>query len=147
MKPKIIKTEAEYDKALARVAKLMDAHAGTAKADELELWAMLVDAYEREVHPIDPPDPISAIRFRMEQQGLERSDLIQYIGSKGKVSEVLSGKRSLSLSMIRNLHFGLGIPAEVLLGNRGAAISKPVSGSVAKRTKPTGTRVHSARSR
>jgi HTH-type transcriptional regulator/antitoxin HigA len=147
MKPKIIKTEAEYDTALARVAKLTDARPGTAKADELELWATLVDLYEREAHPIDLPDPISAIRFRMEQQGLNRSDLIQYIGSKGKVSEVLSGKRSLSLSMIRNLHYGLGIPAEALLGKRGAKTPQGLSRRINKRLRPTTARVHLPRSR
>jgi HTH-type transcriptional regulator/antitoxin HigA len=83
--------------------------------DELELWSLLVENYEEEHFPIDPPDPIEAIRFRMDQEGLTRADLIPYLQSKSKVSEVLSGKRPLSLSMIRALHSGLKIPAEVLV--------------------------------
>jgi HTH-type transcriptional regulator/antitoxin HigA len=82
----------------------------------VELWAWLIEAYENERHPIEPPTPLEAIRFRMEQQGLEPKDLVPFIGSRSKVSEVLSGKRSLSLRMIRALHSKLGIPAEVLIG-------------------------------
>ena len=89
--------------------------AGNAEGDELELWAHLVEEYEEEHYPIDLPDPIAAIRFRMDQQDLKPADLIPYIGSKSKVSEVLNRKRPLSLAMIRKLHSGLGIPAEVLL--------------------------------
>ncbi len=85
-------------------------------ADRLELLALLVRDYEDKHYPIDMPDPVEAITFRMEQMGLTRKDLERYIGSRSKVSEVLSGKRRLSLSMIRALHEGLGIPAEVLLG-------------------------------
>ncbi len=116
MKPKLIKSEAEYEAALAHVDTLMSASPGSPEADELELWVHIVEAYEDANHPIDLPDPVDAIRFRMEQQGLKPTDLVPYIGNKSKVSEVLGGKRKLSLAMIRNLHKGLGIPADVLLG-------------------------------
>lgn len=119
MKPKIIKTEADYQAALAHLEGLMDAPPGSSEEEELELFAMLIDAYEEEAFPIGLPDPVAAIRFRMEQQGLTRQDLEQYIGSQSKVSEVLNGKRPLSLAMIRALHTGLGIPAEVLLHKPG----------------------------
>ena len=115
MEPRVLKTEAEYEEALARVEGLMDAEPGTPEGDDLELWSMLVEDYEERHHPIPLPDPIAAIRFRMEQAGLRDTDMTVYLGSKSKVSEVLSGKRPLSLSMIRRLHEGLGIPAEVLL--------------------------------
>lgn len=112
---KPIKSEADYDAALEQIAVLMDARTGTPEADALDVLATLVEDYENQHYPIGLPDPISAIRFRMEQQELSQRDLIPFIGSRSKVSEVLSGKRSLSLQMIRNLHQGLGISAEVLL--------------------------------
>ncbi|MDS3862266.1 hypothetical protein RIF25_15815 [Thermosynechococcaceae cyanobacterium BACA0444] len=112
---KPIKSEADYDAALEQIAVLMDAGPGTPEADALDVLATLVENYENQHYPIGLPDPISAIRFRMEQQELSQRDLIPFIGSRSKVSEVLSGKRSLSLQMIRNLHQGLGIPADVLL--------------------------------
>lgn len=115
MKPKIIKNEADYQAALAYLETLMDAQPGTPAEEELELFAMLIETYEQSVFPIALPDPVSAIEFRMEQQGLTRKDLAPYIGSQSKVSEVLNGKRSLSLAMIRALHAGLDIPLEVLL--------------------------------
>lgn len=115
MKPKIIRTEGEYQEALAYLESLMESQPGSPQAEELELFAYLVENYEKEHFPLDLPDPISAIEFRMEQQGLTRKDLQKYLGSQSKVSEVMSGKRPLSLSMIRKLHEGLGIPAEVLL--------------------------------
>jgi HTH-type transcriptional regulator/antitoxin HigA len=120
MQAKIIKTETEYDQALSRISELMDANPDTPEGDELELLVTLVEIYEAREYPIDLPDAVSAIKFRMEQQGLKQKDLVSYIGSKSKVSEVLSGKRPLSLSMIRNLHAGLGIPAEALLQEPGA---------------------------
>jgi HTH-type transcriptional regulator/antitoxin HigA len=113
MHPKVLKIDREYKAALAHVEQLMDQAAPD--EDELELWSLLVENYEEEHFPIDPPDPIEAIRFRMDQEGLTRADLIPYLQSKSKVSEVLSGKRPLSLSMIRALHSGLKIPAEVLV--------------------------------
>ncbi len=115
MEPRVLKTETEYEVALARVEGLMDAEPGTPEGDDLELWSMLVEDYEERHHPVPLPDPIAAIRFRMEQAGLRDADMVVYLGNKSKVSEVLSGKRPLSLSMIRRLHEGLGIPAEVLL--------------------------------
>jgi HTH-type transcriptional regulator / antitoxin HigA len=115
MKPKILKSEADYQEALAYLDTLMDAPAGSPEEEDLELFSVLIEQYEREHFPIDLPDPVDAILFRMEQQGLRRKDLVAYIGSQSKVSEVLNRKRPLSLAMIRALHAGLGIPAEVLL--------------------------------
>lgn len=122
MKLKVLKTEAEYEAALAHVETLMDAEPGSPEEEELEVCALLIEAYE-EVHvPIDLPDPIAAIKFRMEQAGLTRKDMIPYLGSQSKVSEVLNRKRPLSLAMMRALHKGLGIPAEVLLQEPGHAL-------------------------
>ena len=113
MKPKVLKTEREYKTALAHVEALMD-RASPDEA-ELELWSLLVEKYEEEHFSITAPDPIEAIRFRMEQAGLVPADLQPYMQSKSKVSEVMNRKRPLSLSMIRALHRGLQIPAEVLV--------------------------------
>lgn len=115
MQPRLIKTEADHAAALARIEELFAAAPGTPEGDELDLLVTLVGLYEETAYPIDLPDPIAAIRFRMEQKGLKAKDLIPYIGSGPKVSEVLAGKRSLSLSMIRKLAVGLGIPPGVLL--------------------------------
>ena len=119
MKYKVIKTEQEYDEALARLDEIMDAEPGTPEMDELELLSLLVETYEDEVYPMDMPDPIEAIKFRMEQQGLTRQDMQAYLGSQSRVSEVLNGKRELSKEMMRKLHTELGIPAEVLLQEPG----------------------------
>lgn len=130
MKPKVIKNEREHKAALARIDQLMDARPGTPQADELELLAALVEIYEDERFPVGEPDPIEAIRFRMEQQGLKARDLVPYLGSRSKVSEVLSCRRRLSLTMIRNLSIALGIPADILVRE-----SKPVySARTSKRT-------------
>jgi HTH-type transcriptional regulator/antitoxin HigA len=115
MKAKILKTEEDYQAALARIESLMDAKPGSAREEELELWSVLVERYEQEHFPIDLPDPIEAIKFRMEQEGLRQKDLEKYFPGKNRVSEVLHRKRPLSIGMIRALHRGLGIPAEVLL--------------------------------
>jgi HTH-type transcriptional regulator/antitoxin HigA len=115
MKPKVIKTAAQYQATLACIDKIFNAKPGTAKGDELEVLLLLVEKYEEGEFPIALPDPIAAIRFRMEQANLKPKDLTPYLGSKSKVSEVLRGTRPLSLTMIRNLTTGLGIPAEVLL--------------------------------
>lgn len=125
MKPKVIKTEAEYEAALAYLDSLMDAEPNSPQEEELELFAVLVENYERERYPIGLPDPIEAIKFRMEQQGLTRKDLEKYIGNQSKISEVLNRKRPLSLAMIRALHQGLGIPAEVLLKEEGTELAAP----------------------
>ena len=122
MKPKLIKTKADYEAALARIDEIFDATPGTPEGDEFDLLVTLVELYEEKAYPIDLPDPVSAIRFRMNQQGLKAKDLVAYIGSASKVSEVLSGKRSLSLAMIRNLTKGLSIPADVLLREPGAKL-------------------------
>ena len=115
IKIKILKTEKEYDASLERIEALMDAPPGSAEEEELELLALLVEKYEQEHYPIELPDPVEAIKFRMEQEGLTRKDMIKYLGSQSKVSEVLNYKRPLSLTMIRALNVGLNIPAEVLI--------------------------------
>jgi len=122
MIPKLIKNDQEYEATLERIETLMDAEPDTAAGDELELLTTLVELYEEESYPVDLPAPVEAIRFRMEQAGLKPQDLVPYIGSRSKVSEVLNRKRALSLKMIRALNKGLGIPAEVLLQEPGAAI-------------------------
>jgi HTH-type transcriptional regulator/antitoxin HigA len=117
---RLIKNEKDYDTALSRIDQLMDAKSGTAEMDELELLTALVEMYEELHFPISPPDPIDAIKFRMEQIGLVQKDMVPYIGTKSKVSEVLNGKRPLTLSMMRSLNKNLGISAEVLLKEPGA---------------------------
>ena len=112
---KPIRSEADYEKALAEVARLWGAKSGTPAGDRLDVLATLIDAYEGEHHPMDPPDPVEAIKFRMEQQRLTRRDLERFIGTRTRVAEVLNRKRSLSIGMIRRLHQGLGISAEVLI--------------------------------
>lgn len=119
---KPIRTEADYEAALQRIDSLMEAEAETPEADELEVLATLVELYEEKHFPIGWPNPIEAIRFRMDQAGLAARDLIPLLGSRAKVSEVLSGKRSLTLQMIRALHEHLRIPAEVLLRQPGASL-------------------------
>lgn len=116
MKARILKTEEDYQAALSRVESLLDAKPGSAKEEELELWSLLVERYEQEHFPIDFPDPVEAIKFRMEQEGLRQKDLAKVLPGKNRVSEVLNHKRPLSLGMIRSLHEHLHIPAEVLIG-------------------------------
>lgn len=117
MVTKVIKDQEGYESALAEISNFMDSDPlpGTPEADRLELLTLLIKDYETKNFPARLPNPIEAIRFRMEQQNLSQRDLVPYIGSRSKVSEVLSGKRPLSLSMIRALHTKLGIPAKVLL--------------------------------
>ncbi len=112
---KVIKNEPDYEAALSRIDELMEAGVDTAEGDELELLVTLVELYEKKTYPIDLPDPVEAIKFRMDQMGLKQKDLIPFVGSRSKVSEVLSRQRPLSIGMIRKLHEGLGIPADVLL--------------------------------
>lgn len=114
---KVLKTDTEYNTALSELERLIqaDPDPGTEDADILGVLTLIIEEYESKKFPIGSPNPLVAIRFRMEQQGLMQNDLVPYIGSRSKVSEVLSGKRPLSLSMIRALHFGLGIPASALL--------------------------------
>lgn len=120
---KIIRNEKDYEEALSRMEKVFDAEPGTGEFDEMEVLALLIETYEDELYPMDLPDPIEAIKFRMDQEGLKQADLIPLIGSRSKVSEVLSGKTGLSLKMIRNIHRKMGISAEVLLRESGATIS------------------------
>jgi len=122
MKPKLIKTEADHAAALERIEELFSAKPGTPEGDELDLLVTLVELYEEKHFPIDLPSPLEAIRFRMDQQGLKPKDLVPYIGSAPRVSEVLAGKRPLSLAMIRKLVNELGIPAEILLQEPGAEL-------------------------
>jgi len=119
MFPKIIKSEDEYVKVLSRINTLMDAAPGTPEGDELEVLSALTKIYEDAHHPISLPDPIEAIKFRMEQLGLKQRDLIPCFGTKSRASEVLNRKRTLTLSMIRSLHDKLDIPADILLNQPG----------------------------
>ena len=112
---KPIKTEADHRAALARIDELWEAEPNSPEGDELEVLVTLVDAYEETHFPIDVPDPIEAIRFRMEQQGLEDKDLIAFLGQRSRVTEVMNRKRGLSITMIRKLHDGLKIPLECLV--------------------------------
>jgi HTH-type transcriptional regulator / antitoxin HigA len=115
---KPIRTEADHKAALAEIDRLWNAQSGTAEGDLLEVLVVLVDAYERKHHPIALPDPLEAILFRLEQSGQTRKDLEPILGSRGRVSEVLSGARKLTLPMIRGLNRELQIPAEVLIAER-----------------------------
>lgn len=112
---KPIRTDADYKQALSEVERLWGAKRGTPKGDHLDVLATLIDAYETEHYPMDPPDPVEAIKFRMESQGLTRKDLEPLIGTRTRVAEVLNRKRNLSIEMIRRLHAELGIPADVLI--------------------------------
>jgi HTH-type transcriptional regulator/antitoxin HigA len=110
-----IRSEADYRAALSDVERLWGSRTGTPEGDRLDILATLIDAYEEQRYPVDQPDPIDAIRFRMEQQGLTRRDLQRLIGTRTHVSDILSRKRGLTLAMVRRLHEQLGIPAEVLI--------------------------------
>jgi HTH-type transcriptional regulator/antitoxin HigA len=112
---KPIRSESDYDAALKEVERLWGARLGTPEGDRLDVLATLIDAYETDHYPMDPPDPIEAIKFRMEQQGLTRKDLEPLIGTRTRVAEVLNRRRSLSIGMIRRLHKALGISADVLI--------------------------------
>ena len=111
-----IRTEDDYDAALKRIDQLMNAELETPEGDELDILVTLVEAYEAKHYPVPACDPIEAIKFRMEQMGLEAKDLTPIIGSRSKVSEVLNRKRQLSIAMIRNLHSQLHLPFESLIG-------------------------------
>ena len=115
MEYKVIKNEKEYQKALNRLEKIFDAKKGSKEGDELELLSLLIDKYEQEKYPIDLPDPIDAIKFRMEQLGYKQKDLALAIGLKSRVSEILNRKRKLTLDMIRTLSEVLSIPTDVLV--------------------------------
>jgi len=117
MNIKVIKTEEDYQKALKRLEILFDMPPDTPEGDEAELLTILIEKYEDEHFPIEAPDPIEAIKFRMEQLNMKKSDLARVIGYKSRVSEIFSGKRKLTLQMIRSLHKQLRIPYEALLSN------------------------------
>jgi HTH-type transcriptional regulator/antitoxin HigA len=112
-----IKTEKDYKYAITRIEELWGAKKDTPEGDEMDLLVTLVESYEMKHYPIAPPDPIDAIKFRMEQMEMTNADLIQYLGSQSRVSEILNRKRGLTLKMIKSLYKGMKIPAEVLLAN------------------------------
>src|SRR5580658_9083916 len=119
MNIKPIKSERDYRRVLKEIESLMDAKANTPQGDRLDVLATLAEGWEEKHYPIDPPDPVAAIEFAMQQRGLTRRDLEVYIGSRARVAEILNHKRSLTLPMIRRLHAGLGIPADVLIRDDG----------------------------
>jgi HTH-type transcriptional regulator/antitoxin HigA len=110
-----IRNEKDYQKALDRLEEIFDAELGTEEGDELEILSILIDRFENENFPIGMPDPIEAIKFRMEQMGMKPKDLAEVVGFKSRVSEILNKKRKLSLNMIRKLNTTLNIPTEVLI--------------------------------
>jgi HTH-type transcriptional regulator / antitoxin HigA len=115
MNIKPLKSEQDYRHTLDRIDDLMDAEPDSPAGDELDILVMLIEAFEARHHPTDPPDPIEAIKFRMDQAGLTRKNLEPLIGTRGRVSEVLAGKRPLTLAMIRRLHDAFDISADVLI--------------------------------
>jgi len=115
MEIKPIKNEKDYNQALERLEIIFDAMPGTPESDELEVLGILIDQYENEHFPIGLPDPIEAIKFRMEQMGYNQNDLAKIVGLKSRASEILNRKRKLSLEMIRQLHERLNIPTDVLI--------------------------------
>jgi HTH-type transcriptional regulator / antitoxin HigA len=121
---KPIRTARDYDSALKEVERLWGAAQGTPRGDRLDILAALIEVYENQHYPIDPPDPIAAIKFRMEQQGLTRKDLEGMIGTRTRVAEVLNRRRGLSIGMIRRLNKALGISAEVLIQSTKPAITR-----------------------
>jgi HTH-type transcriptional regulator/antitoxin HigA len=110
-----VKTKADHRAALKEIERLMDAKPGTAAGDRLEVLMTLVDRYESDHEPIEPPDPIEALLYHMESRGLTRRDLERYLGSRARVAEILNRRRALTIEMIRRLHEGLGISADVLI--------------------------------
>jgi len=110
-----IKTEQDYNSAIKRIEELWGSKKDTQKGDELDLLVTLVESYELKHYPIAPPDPIDAIKFRMEQMGMTKEDMVKYLGSQSRVSEILNRKRNLTLKMVKSLYKGLKIPAEILL--------------------------------
>ena len=115
MEIKPIKTEKDYNQALERLETIFDAKLGSAEGDELEVLGILINQYENEHFPIGLPDPIEAIKFRMEQMGYNQNDLAKIVGFKSRASEILNRKRKLSLEMIRQIHESLNIPTDVLI--------------------------------
>lgn len=110
-----IRTNEDYEQALAQIEALFNAQPDTPEGDVLDVLTTLVEAYEGRNHPIDAPDPIEAIKYHLESRGLTRRDIEPYIGDRARVSEIMNKRRPLTLEMIRKLHEGLGIPAEILI--------------------------------
>ena len=110
-----VKTKKDYQNALVRLEKIFNAKPNSVEGDELEVLGILIDSYEKAHYPIDFPDPVEAIKFRMEQLGYNQSDLADVVGLKSRASEILNKKRKLTLEMIRNLHNALNIPTDVLI--------------------------------
>jgi len=117
MEIKPIKTETDYNNSIKRIEVLWGATKDSIEGDELDLLCTLVESYEMHHYPISPPDPIDAIKFRMEQMGMTRTDMTKYFGAQSRVSEVLNRKRQLTLKMVKSLYKGLKIPAEILLSD------------------------------
>ena len=121
-----IRSDADYELAMARIESLMDLeHPTRDQEDEIELLSLVIEAYERKTVSIDPPDPIEAIRFRMDQAGLKAADVAHCFGGRSRVYEVLNGRRALNVSMMRALHEHLGIPTDILLGRPGSRLPEP----------------------
>ena len=139
-----IRTAKDHDQALREIERLWDAKPGSKDADRLNVLAVLVEDYEEKHYPMDPPDPVEAIKFRMEQEGLTRSDLEPILGTRARVSEILNGYRPLSINMVRKLHETLHIPAEILIReqlprHRTALVPRFAAKKVAKKN-PTRSR-------
>lgn len=117
MSPKLIKTESDYEMALERLSEIFNAPLGSTESDEADVLALLIDAYEKKNFPIEAPDPIEAIKIRMEEMDLKQKDLIGIIGGKSRVSEILNRKKKLTVDMIRNLRSRLNLSAEALIGD------------------------------
>ncbi len=122
---KPIRSESDYEAALKEIESLLDSQPGSPEADRMDILVTLVEAYEAKHFPIpNPDDPVEVLEYYIESRGLSRSDLLPYLGSKERVSEILNRKRGLSLEMIRRLHAGLGIPADLLVGKQGRRSAK-----------------------
>ncbi len=117
MKIKLIKTDAEYEQALKRLEKIFDAKQGTPESDEADILGLVIDEYEKKHYPIEAPDPIEAIKIRMEEMQLKQADMVEIIGGKSRVSEVLNRKRKLTVNMIRNITQRLNISSNVLIND------------------------------
>ena len=139
MEIRLLATNADYEEALAEIRRLWNAKPGSVERNKLEVLAMLAHRYEREREPLPELDPIEAIKFRMDQQGLSRRDLLGIFGTTARVSEVLNGRRPLTLDMIRNLHGQLGIPLESLIRPVKTAV-----GTKQQRARPKRSRRHAA---
>jgi len=127
MDPRPIRTTADYDSALAEIQRLWHAEPGTTDAERLEILGALVEAYEEVPYPVPAPDPVEAIRFRMEQQGLCRADLVPIFGTTARVSEILNRKRPLTPEMIRRLHHKLHIPLESIVSQPRRTSRRPAA--------------------